>query len=121
MHWRTVGIILLNDQRSAKVDAIHDQYHGNAQNITLEILKKWINGEGIKDRSWRKLLFVLRHSCCEALAEEMEHVFLAQLPPKPFPGKSNNMSLQLSGLLLNNIMTLPYYVCRSKSASFCKI
>ena len=75
--WRVVGIVLLNDERGAIVDSIADEFRGNARNINLEILKHWLRGEGMSDRSWRGLLGVLREHC-GALADRVEEVLTAE-------------------------------------------
>ena len=75
--WRMVGIVLLNDERGAIVDSIADEFRGNARNINLEILKRWLRGEGIPDRSWQTILGVLRVHC-GALAESVEEALTAE-------------------------------------------
>ena len=69
--WRVVGIVLLNDESGAIVDSIADEFRGNARNINLEILKRWLRGEGILDRSWCAILGVLRVHC-GALADRVK-------------------------------------------------
>ena len=54
------------------LDCIADEFRGKAQNINLEILKRWIRGEGIRDRSWRALIGVLRSVGRIALADSVE-------------------------------------------------
>ena len=70
--WHMVGIVLLDDENGAIVDCIADECRGKAQNINLEILKRWIRGQGIPDRSWRALIGVLRSVRHIALADSME-------------------------------------------------
>ena len=70
--WNMVGIVLLDDESGAIVDCIADEFRGKAQNINLEILKRWIRGEGIRDRSWRALIGVLRSVRRVALADSVE-------------------------------------------------
>ena len=70
--WHMVGIVLLDDESGAIVDCITDEFRGKAQNINLEILKRWIRGEGIRDRSWRALIGVLRSVHRIALADSVE-------------------------------------------------
>ena len=49
------GIILLNDKDGSIVDQITTQYQLNAVNITREILKRWIRGEGKQPVTWKTL------------------------------------------------------------------
>ena len=82
--WRVVGIVLLNDESGAIVDSIADEFRGNARNINLEILKRWLQGEGLPDRTWRAILGVLRVHC-GALADRVEEALTAEEAEK---GKS---------------------------------
>ena len=61
--WHMVGIALLNDESGAIVKGIGEEFRGKAEEINLEILKRWIQGKGISDRSWRGLLGVLSVYC----------------------------------------------------------
>ena len=58
--WQMVGIALLNDENGTIVQAIADECRGHAERINLKILQRWTSGEGISDRTWRRLLSVLR-------------------------------------------------------------
>ena len=82
--WRVVGIALLNDESGAIVESIADELRGKAESINLEILQRWIQGNGIQDRTWRGLLSVLRVHC-GALAESVEEALTGELPER---GKS---------------------------------
>ena len=72
VQWRVVGIHLLNDESGATIEAIDEQFRGNVQAINLEILKRWLRGEGLRDCTWRVLLGVLRKANCVELAESVE-------------------------------------------------
>ena len=75
--WRVVGIALLNDESGGIVKAIAKEFRGNALDINLETLERWLQGKGICDRSWRGLLSVLRVHC-RALAESVEEALTAE-------------------------------------------
>ena len=72
MQYFLVGTALLNDRSGAVVPQIAAELLGNAERINMEILRRWIQGSGVEDRSWGGLLRVLRESGRAALAEEME-------------------------------------------------
>ena len=74
VQWRVVGIHLLNDESGATIEAIDEQFRGNVQAINLEILKRWLRGEGLRDCTWRVLLGVLRKAHCVELAESADEV-----------------------------------------------
>ena len=86
-NWKKVGILLLNDENGAVVNAIYQQHVGNAEGTNLDILQKWINGEGIEDCSWHRLLRVLRIADCTKLAEELEDAFSLRHPVNILPGR----------------------------------
>ena len=75
--WMMVGTTLLDDKDYTIVPAIAEQYGNNAQRINMEILGRWVRGEGIPDRSWRGLLGVLRVHC-GALADRVEEALTAE-------------------------------------------
>ena len=50
-----LGLILLEDEDGSIVDQITTQHQLNAVNITLEIVKRWIRGEGKQPVTWKTL------------------------------------------------------------------
>ena len=50
-----LGLILLNDEDGSIVEQITSEYQLNAVNITREILKRWIRGEGKQPVTWKTL------------------------------------------------------------------
>ena len=95
--WRVVGIGLLQDRSGNTISSINEQYRGDNLKINIEILQRWVNGQGIVDRSWHGLLGVLRVHCA-ALAQSVEEALTAdettdsppmdQPPPSPPPPPS---------------------------------
>ena len=75
--WRVVGIALLNDESGGIVRALAKEFRGNAQDINLEILGRWLQGSGIPDRSWQGLLDVL-WVYCMTLADRVEEALTAE-------------------------------------------
>ena len=72
-----VGTALLNDERGVIVPAIVSEHRGNAEQINMDILSRWIQGKGIDDHSWRGLLGVLRVHC-SGLAKDIEETLRAE-------------------------------------------
>ena len=66
-----VGTALLNDERGAIVPTIVSEHRGNAEQINMDILSRWVQGKGIADQTWRGLLGVLRVHC-PGLAQDIE-------------------------------------------------
>ena len=55
-----LGYILLDDRDGSTVDQITEYHHHNPANITKEILKRWIRGEGKQPATWQTLIDTLR-------------------------------------------------------------
>ena len=53
------------------------EHRGNAEQINMDILSRWVQGRGIADRTWRGLLGVLRVHC-PGLAEDIEETLSAE-------------------------------------------
>jgi len=72
------GILLLNDETGAEVNAIVSKYREDAEQINLEILRLWIEGKG-KPLSWDMLVDVLKATGLNTLAEDinagLQHYF----------------------------------------------
>ena len=66
------GPLLLNDTTGAVTQAIERQYNCNADDINLEILRRWINGGGIQPVTWSTLTNVLRRVGLAELARDIE-------------------------------------------------
>ena len=77
MQYYMVGSALLNNERGAIVPAIVSEYRGNAEQINMDILSRWVQGKGIADHTWRGLLGVLRVHC-PGLAQDIEETLRAE-------------------------------------------
>ena len=75
IQWCVVGTALLDDKTGAIIPAIAQQCGNNALLINMEILRRWIQGQGIADTTWRGLLGVLRVHC-PALAESITEALM---------------------------------------------
>ena len=78
MQYLLVGTGLLNDERGAIVPAIESEHRGNAEQINMDILSRWVQGKGIADRTWRGLVGVLRVHC-PGLAQDIEETLRAEM------------------------------------------
>ena len=74
MQYPMVGTALLDDTTGAVLPAIVAQNMGIPVSINLQILQKWVQGAGVADRTWKKLVEVLRNNGCQALATDIEDV-----------------------------------------------
>ena len=66
------GVSLLNDETGAEVSAIVTKYHGDAEQINLEVLRLWIRGRG-KPLSWNILIGVLKEIGLDTLASDIKN------------------------------------------------
>ena len=71
------GTGLLNDETGAIVPDIVSVHRGNAEQINMDVLSRWVQGKGIADRTWRGLLGVLRVHC-PGLAQDIEETLRAE-------------------------------------------
>ena len=58
--WRMVGTTLLDDRKGTIMPAIAKSHGNDADDINVEVLSRWVQGQGIADRTWRGLLGVLK-------------------------------------------------------------
>ena len=54
------GIFLLEDKTGAVVEALEKEHRGNAQEININIFRRWLQGNGLKPVAWSTLVTVLQ-------------------------------------------------------------
>lgn len=67
------GIVLLENETGAIISAIEAQHLGNPVSICLEVLKRWLQGQGRHPVTWGVLVEVLRSIKLNVLAEDIEY------------------------------------------------
>ena len=67
-----LGVFLLDDKNGVKVEAIALKHSNNAENISQEILSKWLRGMGKQPVTWSTLIEVLRDMDRNGLANDIE-------------------------------------------------
>ena len=73
-NYKTFGILLLEDDNGAKIDAIIAKEEGEPKHINLKILSKWLQGEGMQPPAWSTIIEVLKMCNLGVLAEEISSV-----------------------------------------------
>ena len=73
VHYKTFGIFLLKDDDGAKIDSIAKE-EGELTHISLKILSRWLQGEGMQPPMWSTIIEVLKMSNLGVLAEEISSV-----------------------------------------------
>ena len=69
------GCLLLKDRNGSKVEAIKLKCHNVPSDINLDIIIKWLNGDGENQPpSWEKLIEVIEMSDHKELAREMKGI-----------------------------------------------
>ena len=71
--YKTFGIFLLNDDNGAKVEAIAKE-EGESIQISIKIMSKWLQGEGMQPPTWSTIIEALKMSNLGALAEDIKAV-----------------------------------------------
>ena len=72
------GTLLLEDKKGNIVDSIAKSKHYVPVDITVEILKHWLQGKGRKPVAWQTLVKCLRDTDLNALADNMESLLSEQ-------------------------------------------
>ena len=70
--YNDLGIMLLDDEVGTVTKAIEKQCHHVVYDINLEILRQWIEGEGMQPVQWSTLIDVLKKIDLSVLAKEIE-------------------------------------------------
>ena len=68
------GTLLLEDKNGNKVKNIEVSERGDPVKITVEILKKWLQGKGRKPVTWQTLVKCLQDTDLNTLADKMERL-----------------------------------------------
>jgi len=62
----------LDDRTGAKITAIEQKRLNNAEQINIDILHEWLQGNGKKPVTWQTLVGVLNDTGLNALAKDIE-------------------------------------------------
>ena len=71
-NYEKFGTLLLEDKKGNKVDSIAKSKHYIPVDITVEILKQWLQGKGRKPVTWKTLVKCLQDTNLNALADDMQ-------------------------------------------------
>ena len=66
------GTLLLNDENGNKVRNIEVSKRGDPVDITVEILRQWLNGKGREPVTWQTLVECLRDTDLNTLVDNMK-------------------------------------------------
>ena len=71
-NYEKFGTLLLEDKKGNGIDSIAKSKHYIPVDITVEILKQWLQGKGRKPVTWQILVKCLRDTNLNALADDIE-------------------------------------------------
>ena len=72
--WQRLGDQLEFDERGSQLDLIKAKYPNDPVECCREMFKHWLNGNGVRPCSWRKLIQLLKDCDFEVLAEDVNSV-----------------------------------------------
>ena len=75
--YKIFAVFLLNDENGAKIESITKE-ESQVADMTLKILSRWLQGEGMQPQTWSTLINVLRKSKLSDLANEIETVITSK-------------------------------------------
>ena len=71
------GVLLLKDATGARIEIIFHNHTRDAEQISLEIFKKWLSGKGEQPVTWQTLVEVLCDVELTTLASDIADVKLS--------------------------------------------
>ena len=81
------GTLLLEDKTGNKVTNIKVSERGDPVEITVEILKQWLQGKGRKPVTWHTLVKCLRDTDLNTLADNMDSLLSEQKDSNKTPSE----------------------------------
>ena len=97
VHYRQLGMLLLDDATAEVTQAIIEQYSHDTTKIICKIVQKWIQGKGKLPIEWSTLVRVLKDIGLHMLADEMEQNLKDQ--HWPHVGKKGEAICMCSGAI----------------------
>ena len=71
-NYEKFGILLLEDKEGSIVDSIAKSKRGDPVDITVEILRQWLQGKGRRPVTWQTLVTCLNNTGLYVLAEKID-------------------------------------------------
>ena len=71
-HWRDLCALMDFDQTGTELATIDSKHRGNPKECCRAMFQHWVNGNGVRPCSWRKLIELIDDCDQEALAEEIQ-------------------------------------------------
>ena len=74
--WHELGFLMNFDKSGTEINTIDQKYRGDPKDCCQAMFQHWLNGNGVKPCSWRKLIESIDDCEQEALAKEIQSAFL---------------------------------------------
>ena len=78
VNFKSFGYVLLKDENGAIVKGIEYKCHHDPVCACKEILEQWLQGAGVKEKTWATIVDVLHDIDLNTLAHDIELVVSAQ-------------------------------------------
>ena len=70
--WQDLGSLMDFDESGTELATIGDKHRGDPKECCRAVFQYWLNGNGVRPCSWRKLIALIKDCDQEVLAEEIQ-------------------------------------------------
>ena len=70
--WRDLGSLMDFDRGGTELATIDSRHRGDPKECCRAVFQHWVNGNGVKPHSWRKLIELINDCDQEVLAQEIQ-------------------------------------------------
>ena len=70
--WRDLGFLMDFDESGTELATIDSKHRGDPKECCRAVFQHWVNGNGVRPCSWRKLIELINDCDQEVLAEEIQ-------------------------------------------------
>ena len=71
-HWHDLGALMDFDESGTELATIDSKHRGDPKECCRAVFQHWVNGNGVRPCSWRKLIEVIDDCDQETLAKEIQ-------------------------------------------------
>ena len=105
-HYTPLGILLLNDHTGAITSALVSEHRLNVDEINLDILTRWLQGQGKQPVTWSTLIDVLRDVGLSVLARLIQDTVTSSAQPFGETVTCDILSVMVHHLLIFSVQSL---------------
>ena len=71
-YWRDLGAIMDFDEKGTELANIHSRHRGDSEECCRAVFQHWMNGNGVRPCSWRKLIELIDDCGQVTLAKDVQ-------------------------------------------------